>query len=313
MGLKRAGHAEAAAQAYDQASSLAAVQPTPGHLPPLASLAFTSERAVHDFTLVDYPYVANIRHGAGRPSHPELSALLAEGAGGYAAVLAGIGEMQADFAAVPLHGSYEDNTPFWINAWFPPLDAAALTQMLRRYNPARFVEIGSGMSTKYARRAVATYGLRTRLNSIDPEPRASIDQLCDNVIRKPLERCDPALFQALEAGDILFLDSSHRSFQGSDVTVFFMEILPRLKPGVVVHLHDIYLPDDYISGHIHRLWNEQYLLATALLFGRAFEVLFPSWYVGQDPALRLQAQAALCQGPLSGLDPYGASFWMVKR
>ena len=82
---------------------------------------------------------------------------------------------------------------------------------------------------------------------------------------------------------------------------------------MVVHLHDIYLPDDYISGHIHRLWNEQYLLATALLFGRAFEVLFPSWYVGQDPALRLQAQAALCQGPLSGLDPYGASFWMVKR
>jgi predicted O-methyltransferase YrrM len=186
-----------------------------------------------------------------------------------------------------------------------------LTQMLRSTNPARFVEIGSGVSTKFARRAVNLYGLRTKLISIDPQPRNEIDALCDQVLRKPLEDCAVEMFETLDAGDILFLDSSHRSFQGSDVTVFFLDILPRLKPGVIVQIHDIYLPDDYISGHVARLWNEQYLLATALLFGLArFEILFPCWYVGQDPQLLAHANGRLRKDALDNLNLYGASFWM---
>ena len=115
-------------------------------------------------------------------------------------------------------------------------------------------------------------------------------------------------------GDILFLDSSHRSFQGSDVTVFFLDILPRVRPGVIIHIHDIYLPDDYISGHVSRMWNEQYLLATALLFGGdAFEILFPCWFVHRDPALSARANSALRRGPLEGVNLYGASFWLTKR
>ena len=167
------------------------------------------------------------------------------------------------------------------------------------------------MSTKYARRAVRRYGLRTMITSIDPQPRNEVDKLCDHVIRRPLEACDTALFEALEPGDIFFLDSSHRSFQNSDVTVFFLEILPRLKPGVILHIHDIYLPYDYIAGHVPRLWNEQYLLATALLFGAArFEILFPSWFVGRDPGLKAHAEAIFRQGAIADLDLYGASFWM---
>jgi hypothetical protein len=80
---------------------------------------------------------------------------------------------------------------------------------------------------------------------------------------------------------------------------------------VIVHIHDIYLPDDYISGHAPRLWNEQHLLATALLFGPArFEILFPSWFVGRDAELSAHAQAMLRRGPTAELDLYGASFWM---
>ena len=169
------------------------------------------------------------------------------------------------------------------------------------------------MSTKFARRAVQTYGLPTTLISIDPEQRNSVDKLCDEVIRRPLENCDLKIFQTLEAGDILFLDSSHRAFQNSDVTVFFLEILPRLKSGVILHIHDIYLPDDYISGHVFRMWNEQYLLATALLFGGdRFDVLFPTWFVGQDPELSAHAKGLLQKGPLDRLDLYGASFWIRK-
>jgi len=308
VALRDEGQAEAAETAYARA---VAAQAAGAPAPPLAELVFCTERAQHDFKVVDYPYRAEIRYGAGRPPHPELAALIGAGRDRYEAFLASLEPLMQDFAKVPLGGTYADPTPFWLNAWFPPLDAMALTGLLRTHDPVRFLEIGSGVSTKFARRAVELYGLRTRLTSIDPQPRNDIDALCDAVIRQPLERCDLSLFEALEPGDVCFLDSSHRSFQGSDVTVFFLEILPRLKPGVIVHIHDIYLPDDYIAGHVKRLWNEQYLLATALLFGPArFEILFPCWFVGCDPALRAQAQALLAGGPLASLEPYGASFWM---
>ncbi|WP_372786633.1 class I SAM-dependent methyltransferase [Phenylobacterium sp.] len=308
VALRDDGRAEAAQAAYVRAL---AGQSAGAPAPPLADLVFSAERGVYDFKVVDYPYRAEIRYGAGRPAHPELARLIDEGRDRYRAFLTELGELQTDFADVPAGGTYETTTPFWLNAWFSPLDAIALTGMMRAHNPARLVEIGSGVSTKYARRAVERYGLRTRLTSIDPQPRNEIDQLCDEVIRQPLERCDAALFEALEPGDIFFLDSSHRAFQNSDVTVFFLEILPRLKPGVIVHIHDIYLPYDYISGHVHRLWNEQYLLATALLFGAPrFEILFPSWFVGRDPELSAQAATLLRKGPMAELDLYGASFWM---
>ncbi|WP_340644139.1 class I SAM-dependent methyltransferase [Phenylobacterium sp.] len=311
--LRDRGEGEAAVQAHARAVSLLGIDPEAVPLPPLVQLSLSSDRLVHGFTMVDYPYTATVRYGSGRPAHPELALQIGAGRDRYAAFLTELGEIQGDFAQIPLGGNYDDSTPFWLNSWFPALDAMALTQMLRRYNPQRFVEIGSGLSTKFARRAVQTYGLRTKLASIDPEPRSEVDKLCDRVIRQPLERVDIAMFAGLEAGDILFLDSSHRSFQGSDVTVFFLEILPRLKSGVIVHIHDIYLPDDYLSGHLWRLWNEQYLLATALLFGGAnFEILFPCWYIGRDPALSLQAKELLRKGPLSGVDLYGASFWMAK-
>jgi hypothetical protein len=307
VALRDQGDMARAAAAYAQAAT---IRPD---LAPLAQQVFETDRAHHDFKMTDYRYRAEIRQGAGRPPHPELSALIGAGRERYRDFITDMSDLAADFAELPLGGDYAESEPFWLNSWFPALDGMALTGMLRRGDPARFLEVGSGVSTKFARRAVRKYGLRTRLTSIDPQPRNEIDALCDEVIRQPLEQCDPSIFQTLEAGDILFLDSSHRSFQGSDVTVFFLEILPRVKPGVIVHIHDIYLPDDYISGHVWRLWNEQYLLATALLFGpQAFEILFPCWYAGQDPGLRGHIQATLFQGPLAGVDPYGASFWLRK-
>ena len=308
VALRDDGQADAAQSAY--ARALAAQ--TPGIIaPPLARQAFCTELGRHEFTVVDYPYKATIRYGAGRPAHPELASLIGEGRERYRSFLTGLGAIQADFAELPLYGSYETLDPFWLNTWYPPLDGMALTGMLRAHNPTRFVEVGSGVSTKFARRAVKTYGLHTRLTSIDPQPRNEVDQLCDHVIRQPLELCPPTMFDQIQPGDIFFLDSSHRSFQGSDVTVFFLEILPRLKPGVIVHIHDVYLPEDYISGHLRRLWNEQYLLATALLFGASrFEVLFPAWFVGRDPDLSAHAGVMLRKGLLAEMDLYGASFWL---
>jgi len=298
-----------------------ALEVQPGHALAKADLdaalqgaaAYSVDRAEHPFKLLDYQYRALVRYGAGRPAHAGLDSLIGAGHERYAAFVAQMAGFGADFSSVPLAGDYASMEPFWHNTWFPPLDGMALHAMLCTRNPALFVEIGSGVSTKFARRAIAGHRLRTRVVSIDPQPRNQIDRLADQNIRAPLETVGQEVFDELAAGDILFLDSSHRTFQNSDVTVFFLEVLPRLKSGVIVHLHDIYLPYDYPAGHLWRLWNEQYLLATALLFGGAgLEVLFPCWYASQDAALSAQVNAALRRGPLAGLSVHGASFWMRK-
>jgi hypothetical protein len=312
VALRDDGQAEAAAAVYAEAAR--AQTPDAPPPPPLETLVFCTDVGRHPFKLVDYTYQATIRYGAGRPPHPELARIIGAGRERYAAFLDDAADLQPYLAGLPLTGTYQTPDPFWLNSWFSGLDAIALTSILARAKPRRFLEVGSGVSTKFARRAIEHFGLATHITSIDPEPRNEVDQLCDEVVRQPLERCDLTRFEALEPGDVCFLDSSHRSFQNSDVTVFFLEVLPRLKPGVLVQIHDIYLPDDYIAGHLDRLWNEQYLLATALLFGaERFEILFPSWFAIQDPGLRALAERLFRKGPMAELDLYGVSFWMTKR
>jgi hypothetical protein len=312
VALRDAGRGDEAAAVYAQVE--AALAPSGRQIrTPLAVQCYTPEIGRHEFKLIDYQYTSEVRYGAGQPAHPELSRLIGAGRGRYAEFLAQLGSSYEFFSQLPLHGSYDESQPFWLNNWFSPLDAMVLSELLRQVDPPQFVEIGSGMSTKFARLAVRNFRLQTKLTSIDPEPRNIIDELCDHVVREPLERCNQAVFEQLESGSILFLDSSHRTFQGSDVTVFFLEILPRIRPGVLVHIHDIYLPEDYPSGHLWRVWNEQYLLATALLFGgNGFDIVFPAWYVERDAELSKQRDALLRRGTLEPLSMSGTSFWMRK-
>ena len=144
---------------------------------------------------------------------------------------------------------------------FAPFDSAALYTLVGHYEPRIYLEIGSGITTGFARRPIRDHGLNTRIVSIDPQPRAAIDAICDEVIRDGLETCDLTLFDALEPGDILFLDGSHRVFMNSDVTVFMIDVLPRLKTGVVVHVHDITLPWDYPGMFVNWALSEAYILA----------------------------------------------------
>jgi hypothetical protein len=130
----------------------------------------------------------------------------------------------------------------------------------------------------------------TRIVSVDPWPRTEVDLICDEIIRAPLEEIeDLSRFAELLPGDIVFIDNSHRSFQNSDVTVFFTEILPMLPRGVLYGIHDIYLPADYPDALAERYYNEQYLLTTYLLGGASGDrIVFPGAYIsGQAEALRL--------------------------
>jgi len=222
------------------------------------------------------PNAANVPRYA--TALPALETAIGESAARYRAALGVIGGYIPDLEriAIEAHGDVE---PSWSNEFLPWLDAAALYAFLRDRDPARYVEIGSGNSTRFAARARKDGGLKTHFTSIDPAPRAEIDTLCDTVIRCPLEGADLSVFAELSAGDVVFLDGSHRVFMNNDVVTFFLEVLPALAPGVLVGIHDIYLPFDYPSEIAGRYYSEQYMLAAYLLGDPPVRIVLPSWYV----------------------------------
>lgn len=263
---------------------------------------------------LDYKVHLRPRHGHGRPAHPQLLAIVEQNRANYAALI-------TDFLAHTNRlgqirsAKIETNPdlPAWNNGFLPGLDMVALYGMMAKFKPKRYFEVGSGNSTKVARLAVNDLGLETRITSIDPYPRANIDHLAHVVIRKPFENVTDLAFitQNLDEGDFLFIDNSHRSFANSDVTVFFLEVLPLLKKGVVVHVHDIYIPFDYPQFMADRYYNEQYLLAAFVLANpEKYNTLFPAYFVSEDAQLS-KALAPVWQQPnLAGVERHGGSYWL---
>lgn len=203
--------------------------------------------------------------------------------------------------------------PAWTGVPYCAFDAVALYAMIQRHKPAVYLEIGSGITTCWAHLAVKNAKLPTKIISIDPEPRARIDAICDEVIRGGLETCDLAIFDRLQPGDVLFMDGSHRSFMNSDVTVFFLEVLPRIKPGVIVHVHDIMLPYDYPDSFKHWYWNEQYMLAVYLMGNRhRISPLLPTAYICNDPQFGDEIARPLVDVPVDPADwRGGGAMWFT--
>jgi len=184
----------------------------------------------------------------------------------YQRTLKALAPLEEHFDKLALEGDASQLAPFWNNIWLPPLDAISLSGLVAIHRPATYVEVGSGNSTKFVRWIIDELKLPTRIISIDPFPRAEIDAICDVTIRAPLELADQSVFFNLAPNDLVFIDNSHRAFPSSDVTTFFMEILPNLPRNVIFGLHDIFLPFDYPLEWKDRFYNEQYLLA-AYLYG----------------------------------------------
>ena len=176
-------------------------------------------------------------------------------------VLQAIEALAADLERI---GSEPPPSPRWNQDWFPRLDAAAAYAIVRSTRPARIVEVGSGHSTRFLARAVADGALQTRITSIDPAPRATLKGLPVEWIARPVQE---ARMPPLEAGDILFIDSSHQMKPGSDLDFIFHSVLPRLASGVRVHFHDIFLPDAYPESWNWRRYNEQDAVGALLADG----------------------------------------------
>ncbi len=262
---------------------------------------------------LDFPVTPRPRYGYGRSAHPGLLALLESGREGYRSQLRIFAGLSDYLLRIPQLTS-DPGEPHWRNNWLEDLDLATLYSFIALTHPKRYVEVGSGQSTKVARRAICDHALQTTIVSIDPQPRAEIDALCDETLRVRLEDAPLSIFSQLHAGDMLFLDGSHRCFTNSDVSVAFLDILPNLDPGVLIHIHDIYLPDDYPPEWNGRYYSEQYLLAALLLAGGVrFQVVLPNHFIATDPDL-LSTLGALWEAPHIG-QPHGwaSSFWLRTR
>lgn len=252
------------------------------------------------------------RYGHGRPPHPELDAIVGAGRARYGAFLdAALGYLP-DLAAIRRAADEADaSQPAWNNGFLPGLDVVVLYAMLAERRPRRYIEIGSGNSTKVAHRARLDHGLDTEIVSIDPQPRAEIDALADVVVRERFEDGGYDVVAALEPGDVLFVDNSHRVLPNSDAMVFYLEVLPRLRPGVIVHVHDIYLPYDYPQFMCDRFYSEQYGLAMYLLAApKRYRTLMPNYYVSEDAELSAKLAPLWEQHNLEGVERHGGSYWL---
>jgi len=263
----------------------------------------------------DFEYGAAPRYGHGKPAHPELLALIERRRPAYANRLRGFLPYAPDLLTINVHADRNgtDADPYWGNDQMPGLDAVSLYSLLCTERPEAFVEIGSGHSTRFARRAISTHRLPTKLISIDPEPRARVDSICDIVMRSRLEDADLSVFTRLHSGDFVFFDGSHRAGANSDVSVFFLEVLPRLAAGVWVQVHDVYLPFDYPPEWIDRDYTEQYLLACFLLAGDRLRIELPNAFISQDTPLRGILETLWRTEAMQLIPHHGVSFWMRTR
>lgn len=253
---------------------------------------------------IPYRYAANL------PTPPDPAA------GGYPAVEALFRAHEAIFgdvlAAIAAHGDAlaamngPAPAPRIAQDWFPRLDAGAVYALVQRHRPRRIVEVGSGHSTRFMAAAVRDAGLSTAITCIDPQPRATLPEGVTHRA-EVLSTSHVALFAALEAGDIAFFDGSHLMLPHGDVDLMLNHVFPVLRPGVLVHVHDVFLPDPYPKAWTWRGYAEQSALG-GWLHGGAFAPLFSSRWAATRMALP-DAVAAL---PLRN-GAYETSLWLARR
>jgi len=206
---------------------------------------------------------------------------------------------------------YGDNTRFILS------DAVTLYSMIRHYKPRKIIEIGSGFSSCVSLDTNEQF-FDNSIECIFIEPYPDLlysllkqddrKRLC--ILPQNLQTIhDLTMFEKLEADDILFLDSSHVAKTNSDVNHFFFNILPILNSGVIIHIHDIFYPFEYLKEWLYegRSWNEAYLLRSFLQYNDAFEIIFFNSYLHTFHADKLTKYLPICtQSP-------GSNFWMRKK
>tara|TARA_R110002096_G_scaffold72174_4_gene172193 strand:- start:41495 stop:42343 length:849 start_codon:yes stop_codon:yes gene_type:complete len=261
---------------------------------------------------LEYKVVLKPRYGHGQPAHPELLKIIDANRATYNSLLnKALSLKEAIWSIQTADKEKVASNPAWNNGFLPGLDIIGIYTLMAAYQPKKYIEIGSGNSTKVAFKAKKEQNLSTEITSIDPMPRAEIDELADKVIRQPFENINLDLLNDLNENDILFVDNSHRILPNSDSMVFYMEILPRLKKGVIVHIHDIYLPYDYPQFMCDRFYSEQYGLAMYILANpKKYETILPNYFISEDKELANLIAPIWEHENLKNVERHGGSFWL---
>ena len=192
---------------------------------------------------------------------------------------------------------------------FPPLDGAAAYTAVRMFEPRRIIEIGSGNSTHFLSRAARDCASTVDITCVDPAPRRAISDLDVELLERVLTIDDVELLAALQAHDIIFIDSSHIMLPGMDLDILFNRVFPRLKPGVIVHIHDVFLPDNYPSAWKCRWYSEQNALVGWIISGY-FDVIYPGHYA-------VTRHGSTMDRLLGGFEPFqnraSGSIWLRRN
>lgn len=216
-----------------------------------------------------------------------------------------------EYSQLPLEPTETSHEFYLTNGLFGGTDALALYCMVRSFRPHAIVEVGSGFSSLLSAQAALRNG-NTTLTCIEPYPndvlRAGFPGLTKLIVQK-VQDVEVDLFTSLGPNDILFIDSSHVVRTGGDVNFLFLEVIPRLRSGVLVHIHDIFFPLEYRKDWVLddlRFWNEQYLVQAFLSFNSAYEVLLCNSYLGYMH--REHMQSTFPTSPWQG----GGSLWLRR-
>lgn len=198
--------------------------------------------------------------------------------------------------------------------------AALLHTMIRTHNTRKVIEIGGGFSSLISLHALRlNHGDNFRFDCVEPYPWPWLEETLRaqsgaRLLKQPVEQLAPDMLADLAENDILFIDSSHCVRLASDVNFLFLQVIPRLKPGVIVHIHDIYIPYEYPRVHFHGrqklFWNEQYLLQALLTDNPRLEVILPGFFVQKDMENEFAA-AFPAYDPIKHRRT--SSFWMRVR
>lgn len=261
---------------------------------------------------LEYKVAFKPRYGHGKPAHKELLAIIDLNRDVYREfLLKAINYKESIWEIKDSRIEKDPLKPTWNNGFLPGLDIVGIYTMLAVYKPNKYIEVGSGNSTKVAFKAKMDGKLPTEIISIDPMPRAEIDSLSDRIIRTPMENIDLNIFSELNENDVLFIDNSHRILPNSDSMVFYLEVLPRLKKGVIVHFHDIYLPYDYPQFMCDRFYSEQYGLAMYLLANpNKYKTIFPNFFISEDSELSKIVSPIWNHTNLEKVERHGGSYWL---
>lgn len=261
---------------------------------------------------LEYKVNLKPRKWEGKDVHPILFEIINKNRALYADILEYSLKHRETLQNIKISGIETDTTkPAYNNGYLPGLDIVGIYTMISRYEPSKYIEVGSGNSTKVAFKAIRENNLNTQIISIDPKPRTEIDSIADVVIREPFENTNLDLILSLKENDMLFIDNSHRILPNSDSMVFYLEVLPRLAKGVIVHIHDIYLPYDYPEFMCERFYSEQYGLAIYLLANnKRYQPILPNYFVSKDDELSQILNPIWSNPTLKEVEKHGGSFWL---